>query len=219
MIIRTGILSIPDWDERAILEVRNLLRSHLPGAVIVEETFAQSQRNWIEEILRRWADEEEIGLIVTIGGTLPAPSTSGREVVPDATFAVLDTCLPALPETMRAYAAEQTELALLDRSMAGIRGRTLIINLPSGAAATHLFLEGILSIIAPILSHLHERPDAPQIDQDLEIIEDSDLNQPFLQQNDQQDTQPDIIKTTGSSPVKKGLDPAEFAEFLKRSKS
>ena len=135
MVIKTGILCVPTYDDDAVTAVRRLLAGNAPGCVVLLDHTVTMQRHLVEEVLRRWADEDELDLIVTVGGTLPAPGPSGREIVPDATLAVAERLLPGLPETMRALAQEQAPLALLDRSVAAIRGRTLILNLPAGAAA------------------------------------------------------------------------------------
>jgi molybdenum cofactor synthesis domain-containing protein len=82
-------------------------------------------RAGIEAILRAWADEG-LALIVTTGGTGLAP----RDVTPDATLAVLDYAVPGIAEAMRAASLAATPLAMLSRAVAGVRGPTLIINLP-----------------------------------------------------------------------------------------
>src|SRR4051794_12266714 len=94
IVIRTGILTIPEPDEQATQVVSRRLQQVVPGAIIVQEISARSQRNWIEDILRRWCDEEELDLIVTIGGTFPAPGPSADEIVPEATLAVVERLLP-----------------------------------------------------------------------------------------------------------------------------
>lgn len=70
-------------------------------------------------------------LILTIGGTAPAPGPSALEITPEATSAVLERPLPGLPEAMRSAMGKKTPLAFLDRSVAGVRGRTVILNLPA----------------------------------------------------------------------------------------
>lgn len=163
MPIKIGILCVPVLDDSALGVVRHCLQRHVTGAVIMQESSAPSQRHWLVETLRRWCDEAELDVVITIGGTLPAPGPGGAEVVPEATQAVIERNLPGLAEEMRAAAREQSLLALLDRSIAGIRGRSLIINLPAGAGAALLFLEAIVELIDPILAHLQERPDAPDL--------------------------------------------------------
>jgi molybdopterin adenylyltransferase len=202
MAIKTGILCVPAYAEDAVLAVRRLLAGSAPGCVVLLDHTVAMQRHVVEEVLRRWADEDELDLIVTLGGTLPAPGPSGREIVPDATLAVAERLLPGLPETMRAFAQEAAPLAILDRSVAAIRGRTLMLNLPGGAAAATLFLESIVEVIPTVVAWLQE--DAP----DLRIMDEEETGAPA----------PEPPSAVAAPPAagKKALDPAEFAAFLAR---
>jgi molybdenum cofactor synthesis domain-containing protein len=103
------------------------------------------ERTGIEATLRAWADEDGLALIVTTGGTGLAP----RDVTPDATLAVLDYQVPGLAEAMRAASLAHTPLAMLSRAVAGVRGRTLIVNLPGSPKA----VRECLAAIAPALPH------------------------------------------------------------------
>ena len=201
MVIKTGILCVPAYDEAAVSAVRRLLAGAAPGCIVLLDHNVPMQRHLIEEVLRRWADEDELDLIVTLGGTLPAPGPSGREIVPDATQAVAERLLPGLPETMRALAQEEAPLAILDRSVAGIRGRTLILNLPAGAAAATLFLESVVEVIPTVAALLQEDPPA------LRIVDDEETSAPA----------PESAATAATPAAgKKALDAAEFAAFLSR---
>jgi molybdopterin adenylyltransferase len=205
LLIRTGILCIPHLDEAAIHTVHTRLRQTMPGVQILREASAASQRHWIEEIVRQWCDEEELDLVLTIGGTLPAPGSSGQECVPEATLAVLERSLPGLSEEMRAYARDQQVLALLDRGVAGIRSRSLIINLPAGVVPATLFLEAIIELIEPIIAHLQEQPDAPRLG---DVFT---LNAP-----DARVDQPLEAAEVHSDPQPKALNADEFRAFLQR---
>ena len=95
--------------------------------------------------MRRWADDDGIDLIVTTGGTGLSP----RDVTPEAVNAVCDRLIPGIGETMRAAGLAQTPMSMLSRSLAGVRGTTLVIALPGsprGAA------DGI-RVVLPILQH------------------------------------------------------------------
>ena len=201
MVIKTGILCVPAYDEAAVSAVRRLLAGAAPGCIVLLDHNVPMQRHLIEEVLRRWADEDELDLIVTLGGTLPAPGPSGREIMPDATQAVAERLLPGLPETMRALAQEAAPLAILDRSVAAIRGRTLILNLPAGAAAATLFLESIVEVIPTVAALLQEYPPA------LRIVDEEEMGE----------SGPEPTSTAAApSAGKRALDAAEFAAFLAR---
>ena len=121
------------------------------------------QRNVLENLLCRWCDEEELDLVITVGGTLPEPGPSTRELAPLVTLAVAERTLPGLAEAMRAYAQEELPLAIIDAGVAAIRGRTLLINLPAGAIPAVLFLEGVMDVIEAVIAHLQEDPTAPPL--------------------------------------------------------
>lgn len=165
---RCGLLLWDDRDAGSFDEssVRRMLTEHISQLHIVETRQTSGPRNLVEEILRRWCDEEEFDLVLTVGGTLPAPGHLDEESVPEATLGVVERRLPGLPEQMRAWALESDPLAIMDRSEAGIRGRSLILNLPSQPEQTLLFLEGVIEVIAPILKRLSldstaEEPPSP----------------------------------------------------------
>jgi len=103
-------------------------------------------------VLRRLADEEHLPLVVTTGGTGPAP----RDVTPEATRAVLEKELPGFGELMRRISYEQSGVptAILSRATAGIRGRTLIVNLPGRPRAIGECLPALLPAIAECLDHV-----------------------------------------------------------------
>lgn len=99
----------------------------------------------IEDFLRRTADQKLADLVVTTGGTGFAP----RDVTPEATLAVCDRLTPGIPEAMRYASMQVTPRAMLSRAQAGIRKKTLIINLPGSPKAARENLEAVL----PTLSH------------------------------------------------------------------
>jgi molybdopterin adenylyltransferase len=86
---------------------------------------------------------KSVDLIITTGGTGLAP----RDVTPEATRAVIDREIPGIAEAMRAAGLVKTKRAMLSRAVAGVRGRTLIINLPGSPKAIREGLEAVLEVI------------------------------------------------------------------------
>ena len=97
----------------------------------------------IQEELIHCADQWKINLILTTGGTGFSP----RDITPEATLAVVERLTPGIPEAMRAASMGITPRGCLSRSVAGIRGRSLIINLPGSKKASQ---ENILAVIDPV---------------------------------------------------------------------
>ena len=124
----------------------------LAAALLAEAGYAVSgvelapdEQDQIERLLIRLADEEGVSLVVTTGGTGFAP----RDVTPEATLAVCERLTPGVPEAMRAACLPITNRAMLSRAAAGIRKRTLIVNLPGSPKAVRENLAPVL----PAISH------------------------------------------------------------------
>ena len=102
----------------------------------------------IESRLAEWSDSGDVDLILTTGGT-----GMGRyDVTPEACLAVLDKEVPGLAESMRAQTLQFTPMAMLSRSVAGIRGSTLIITLPGSTKG----VKECLDVVLPVLPHALE---------------------------------------------------------------
>lgn len=101
------------------------------------------EQHVIEATLRELADEHHCLMIVTTGGTGPAP----RDVTPEATMAVCDRLLPGFGEQMRAVSVRTVQTAILSRQVAGTRGGSLIVNLPGKPAAIEECLGAIWAAI------------------------------------------------------------------------
>ena len=105
----------------------------------------------LERLLRRLADTDNTDLILTTGGTGPAP----RDITPEATRAVLDRELPGFGELMRIQSFARVPTAILSRATAGTRGKSLIINLPGNPKAVGECLPMVLPAIREALRHLN----------------------------------------------------------------
>jgi molybdenum cofactor synthesis domain-containing protein len=99
------------------------------------------------------ADGGQVSAIFTTGGTGVAP----RDVTPEATRAVIDREIPGLGELMRARGREATPLAVLSRSVAGTRGRVLIVNLPGSPKGAVESLDAIVELVPHVLELLRGR--------------------------------------------------------------
>ena len=128
-------------------EAGPLAASLLEGAGyrVIETALVPDEQPDIEAALIRLADEVRAALVVTTGGTGFSP----RDVTPEATAAVCPRMVPGIPEAMRAASLAVTPRAMLSRAAAGIRGGTLIINLPGSPKAARENLEAVL----PALEH------------------------------------------------------------------
>jgi molybdenum cofactor synthesis domain-containing protein len=116
--------------------------------VVELEAIVPDDRPVIAAMLRTWSDEAGLDLVMTTGGTGFAP----RDVTPEATRDVVEREAPGLTEAMRAASLAVTPHAMLSRAVAGIRGQTLIINLPGSPKAVRENLESVL----PALPHAVE---------------------------------------------------------------
>ena len=132
--------------------VAELLRS--AGYEVVNLDIVPDEQTEIEAALRRMADSGNVQLLITTGGTGFAP----RDVTPEATLAVCQRLTPGIPEAMRYASARITPRAMLSRAQAGIRGGTLIVNLPGSPKAAKENLEAVLPTLAHGLKMLEGEP-------------------------------------------------------------
>ena len=124
------------------------------GYEVVRTDVVPDEQAQIEAALRQMADDGDIQLLVTTGGTGFAP----RDVTPEATLAVCDRLTPGIPEAMRYASMQITGRAMLSRAQAGIRKGTLILNLPGSPKAAQENLEAVLPAISHGLEMLSGRP-------------------------------------------------------------
>ncbi len=162
MSIHFGILTVSDRSARGE-------RPDLSGPALVEQVTAQgwkAERTAIiaddlialRETLSAWADEGEVDVILTTGGTGFAP----RDVTPEATRQVIEREAPGLAEAMRSGSLKVTPHAMLSRGLAGIRGKVLIINLPGSPKAAVENLRVVLPVLPHAVELLHDHPEAEE---------------------------------------------------------
>ncbi len=132
----------------AVLEMLREAGYEVPGVSVVPDEEAQ-----IRSALCAAADED-VALVVTTGGTGFAP----RDVTPEATLAVCERLTPGIPEAMRSASLAVTPRAMLSRAAAGIRGRTLIVNLPGSPKAARENLSAVLCALEHGLTMLRGAP-------------------------------------------------------------
>jgi len=146
--MKVGILTVSDKGsrgeraDRSGPAIREIIEA--AGGQVVRTAIVPDEEEDIRKALVAWSDEG-LDLVLTTGGTGFSP----RDRTPEATKAVIERETPGLPEAMRRAGAERTPTAILSRAAAGIRGSTLIINLPGSERAVRESLAAIL----PALSH------------------------------------------------------------------
>jgi len=153
MPLTFGIITISDKGSRGERldtsgqEIRSILEKE--GFVFSDYVIVPDETDQISVALLSYADEKKIDLIVTTGGTGVSP----RDVTPEATLRVLDKEIPGMGEAMRRESAKITPHAMISRAVAGIRGASLILNLPGSPKGVRENLATVL----PALRHAIEK--------------------------------------------------------------
>lgn len=137
------------YEDRAGPEIESILASHFADGIEFTRRLIPDDLAQIERTLRELC-EAQCALIVTTGGTGPAP----RDVTPEATRAVIEKELPGFGEIMRARSYAATPTAILSRATAGVRGKTLIVNLPGNPRAVSECLPLLLPAIVECIDHV-----------------------------------------------------------------
>lgn len=148
-IIKVGILTLSDrasngvYEDKATAEVEKVLNSYIKNEIIYHKELIADDYDLIIKKLLYLVDEKECDLVVTSGGTGPAP----RDVTPEATEKVCDKMMPGFGELMRLESLKFVHTAILSRQVAGIRKKTFIINLPGNPKAIKECLEPVFPAI------------------------------------------------------------------------
>ena len=116
---------------------------------IINRQIVPDEKEVIGQLLLKCCNRGDVDLIITTGGTGVSP----RDVTPDATREVIEREIPGIAESMRRQSAAVTPHAMISRALAGIRGRTLIINLPGSPKA----VKENLGVLIPALKHTIEK--------------------------------------------------------------
>ena len=149
MPYKVGILTASDRCHAKIYEdaggsaIKTYLSS--PRFDVVAHEVVPDDATAISGMLRLFADEQKLDLVLTTGGTGLGP----RDVTPEATASVCNKMVPGLAEWIRNESARRTPMAALSRGAAGMRGRTLIINLPGQPKA----VDECMALLMPVLPH------------------------------------------------------------------
>lgn len=159
-----AILTISDKGSRGEREDRGgpIIREAIEslGGRLASYEIVPDESDQIQAKLIAWCDGGEVDVVLTTGGTGLAP----RDVTPTATLGVIDYEVPGIPEAMRAESLKKTQNAMLSRMVAGVRGHTLIVNLPGSPKAVQECLEVIRAALPHAVETLrgevgdHARP-------------------------------------------------------------
>ena len=151
-MIKVGILTVSDKGSKGerVDESGKEIRAGLAGLKVSVEKYevVPDEQDIISAELKYWVDAGDLDLILTTGGT----GLSSRDVTPEATLEVVERLAPGFVEAMRAESLRITPMAMLSRAVAGVRGSTLIINMPGSPKA----VRECLDVILPALPHAVE---------------------------------------------------------------
>lgn len=161
--MKVGRLTLSDrasagiYEDRSGPEIERVVREILdPDAVFLSRILPDDEPA-IAQVLIELVDHECCDVVITTGGTGPG----WRDVTPEATRKIIEKELPGFGEAMRAASFPSVPTAILSRALAGIRGATLIINLPGNSKAIEECLRPLAAAIREGVRHLREAPGTP----------------------------------------------------------
>ena len=146
---RIGVVTVSDRASQGIYEdrggpaIREYLAEVLTSPFVAVSRIIADEQTLIESTLTELCDTEQCCLVITTGGTGPAL----RDVTPEATAAVCQKMMPGFGELMRQVSLQKVPTAILSRQTAGIRGRSLIVNLPGQPKAIRECLDAVFPAI------------------------------------------------------------------------
>ncbi len=153
--VTIGLVSVSDrasqgvYEDEGVPALEKWLSRAMLNPVAFRPRVIPDEREVIENTLKELADVESCDLLLTTGGTGPAP----RDITPDATLAIADKVMPGFGEQMRQTSLQFVPTAILSRQVAVIRGSTLIINLPGQPKSIRETLEGLKDASGKPLVH------------------------------------------------------------------
>ncbi|MEX0762700.1 MAG: MogA/MoaB family molybdenum cofactor biosynthesis protein [Dehalococcoidia bacterium] len=115
------------------------------GHSLHERRILPDEQDRLTEVMVGWCDSGAVDIVLTTGGTGLGP----RDVTPEATARVIDFQVPGIAEAMRSESLSKTPMAMISRAVAGVRGRTLVINLPGSPGG----VRDNLAVVLPVLDH------------------------------------------------------------------
>ncbi len=153
-----GVLTVSDTAHRGVRvdesgpAIAELLE--IVGAQVQDRRVVPDETDLIERTIIHMVDTLDLDVVLTTGGTGLAP----RDVTPEATHRVIEREVPGIAEAIRIYSLKKTARAMLSRGIAGVRGRTLIINLPGSPKGVRESLHAIVDQLPHAVALLRERP-------------------------------------------------------------
>jgi molybdopterin adenylyltransferase len=157
-MIRVGVITISDRgycgerEDASGKVIQEMIQG--VGFEVAFSAVVPDEKEEIKRVLLKGTDEMGVDLIVTTGGTGVSP----RDVTPDATREVIEQEIPGFAEAMRIEGLKKTPFAMISRAVCGVRGRTLICNLPGSPKAVREGLEVILPVIPHTIAKLQGDP-------------------------------------------------------------